>query len=313
MNTPLTLPGNCSTDFRLLLLGLFALPASCGSGAAPDPMMVPLAVWPAAQAAILCQRIATCCDSSEKAKYYYVNDAQCRQMQADLHMGVNNLVAQGLVVYDANAARRCLDEMKAISCADLFNDDVDMLAPLAPSCSQVATGTLRLGESCDVYPMFCASGNCVLETRTCGPALGCPASCAAAQYCDEAAGGCVPLKADGSACDSDAQCTSPSVCRMLVCGAALPDGAACSENAGCTSGHCLVNGCGQPFPNGAACAADRDCSSGACVGDPNALACGPPLPDGSGCKSNAQCTSGNCALRAATGVPTCGPVFCDGV
>src|ERR1041385_909950 len=119
-----------SKDWTLALVAPLALSASCGSGPATDPMTVPLATWPMAQAAVACQMIATCCDNSEKTKYSYTSDAQCRQMQADLHMGVNNLVAQGWVAYDGKAARRCLDELKLLSCTDLFNDDGPALTRL---------------------------------------------------------------------------------------------------------------------------------------------------------------------------------------
>jgi hypothetical protein len=88
------------------------LAASCGGASIPappgDPTEIPLARWPAELAALACARIVACCDATERTKYFYMNDAQCRGMQADIRSGTNNLVAQGLVVHDGKAARRCL-------------------------------------------------------------------------------------------------------------------------------------------------------------------------------------------------------------
>jgi hypothetical protein len=294
-------------------LWLLALATGCGPGLVADASVVPLASWPAEQAAIVCAKIAGCCDGVERMKFLYVHDAQCRAMQADIRSGVNNLIAQGWpVAYDGKAARRCLDEMKATPCAAVFNHpEVNVVAP---SCDQVAPGTGKLGAPCGGFDMFCESANCVLESSTCGPPRGCSIACDAGQYCDEGAGRCMPVKADGAHCSFNLECGPPSVCRMDACGAPLADGASCSANTDCATGTCVWGICGPLLPNGGSCSFDEDCASGACVGpDDESRACGAPLPDGAECMHDSACASGTCVGRMALGPLTCGPLFCDGV
>ena len=145
-------------------LWLLALAAGCGSGFVADPTVVPLASWPAEQAAIVCAKITACCDATERMKFFYVNDAQCRAMQVGIRSGVNNLIAQGWpVAYDGKAARRCLDEMQATPCAALFNhSEVNVTLP---SCDRVAPGTGKLGAPCDGFDMFCESAHCRAGAR----------------------------------------------------------------------------------------------------------------------------------------------------
>jgi len=268
---------------------LLVLASGCGSGLAPsgsDPNVVPLAGWAAEQAILVCRKIADCCDVTEKKRYSYVNDQQCREMQISLRTNVANLVSQGRAVYDEHAARRCITELTATTCADFFAHDANP-GVLGPSCADVAHGALVLGAPCDLDE-FCASGNCRLETKTCGPSRACPMSCAAGQYCDEAAGGCVPVKADGADCSGDGECMPPSICRHSVCGAPLA------------------------IPNGMECVFDADCASGACLGS-SPMTCAPRAADGVQCQTDSACASGACAVRVAIGPQTCGPPLCDGV
>ena len=197
-------------------LWLLALAAGCGPGLVADPTVVPLASWPAEQAAIICAKIAGCCDGVERMKFFYVNDAQCRAMQADIRSGVNNLIAQGQpVAYNGKAARRCLDEMKATPCVALFNHPEVNVS--WPSCDQVAPGTGQLGAPCGGFDMFCESANCVSATSTCGPPRGCSTSCDRGQYCDEDAGRCVPVKTDGTLSPTISSARRrPSAARMSV-------------------------------------------------------------------------------------------------
>jgi hypothetical protein len=269
---------------------MFGFAASCGGAAVPgdpgDPTQVPLALWPSEQAALVCARIVACCDASERTKFFYMNDPQCRAMQADIRSGTNNLVAQGLVVYDGKAARRCLDEVKALPCATYFDVHSDLNA-LAPSCAAVGRGAGQLGAPCEGFDMFCASGHCDRITQTCTPPPVCPASCAAGEYCPEGSGECAAKQEDGAICASDVECAS---------------------------GVCSGTTCGPLLPNGASCQLDRYCASGACVGpDSSSLTCGPQLPDGATCQNSSACASGTCVMRASTGGQTCGPPLCDGI
>ena len=314
------------TAWALRVAALLGMSIGCGSGLAPDardPTVVPLTRWPAEYAAVVCAKIAGCCDAVERMRSLYENDNQCRAMQADIRSGLVNLVLEERIAYDEKAARRCLDELAGTPCAAFFNAPAD---DLWPSCNQMTHGARKIGEPCDGQDMFCESSNCVLETQTCGPLGGCPISCAAGEFCDAAAQLCRPVRGDGASCLDDLECASPSFCRVECaastfcdpassrCGGPLTDGTICEQDAECVAGTCVGRVCGPRRPNGAACALDTDCSSGACFG-PNvdARTCGPPQPDGATCTTNSACASGTCAQRTALGARTCGTLFCDGV
>jgi hypothetical protein len=257
----------------------------CGSNLAPDPTIVPLASWASEVAAVQCAAIFRCCDSAEIQYWGYADEADCRRKVADQESDVAQTVRQGLIVYDSKAARRCLDEFDALSCAVAFGHADPRIAP---SCADVTRGAGKLGAPCEDLDLACESANCLPSSGLCGPQRACPAACDAGQYCAEAAGGCTAAKPDGAACSLSLECTSPSIC--------------------------YAGACGPKQSDGTVCLADDNCLSGACV---HALdgsgACGAPYPDGSACYSDSACTSGTCAKRTATGGATCGPLFCDGV
>ena len=293
---------------------LLALAAGCGSNAAPDPSVLPLARWGAEYAAATCAKMFGCCDSGEQTTLRFASEAACRQMRAeDEQSALSQDVNQGVIVYDPKAARRCVDEIAAASCSAFFHDPASQTAP---SCQDVVRGALPLGAACEDLDAICASGYC---TGTCAPRPGCPAGCNAGQFCDQT-NTCSPTQADGSSCLDSNGCTPPSVCRLGVCGALLADGTAnCRQDADCASGRCALTsatttGCAARLPDDATCTRDPDCVSGVCLGiDPGPRTCGSPTPDGSPCATNSQCTSGECVVRAAGAMATCGPPYCDGV
>jgi hypothetical protein len=266
-----------------LLLGAWS---GCGSSPAPDPTIVPAANWGTAVAAVMCGQIFGCCDATERMHWGYADEAQCQQMiAAAQQMNLDQLLQIGWVTYDGKAARRCLDESLAAGCQKILaNGSVGVAGP---SCPDITRGTGQLGATCEDLDVICASSNCLPSSGTCGPPRACPAACGAGQYCDEAAGGCTPVKTDGSTCSSNAECASPSVCRTGACGAPLSDGAACSTGTDCANGACVHSG-------------------------PTTAACGPLLPDGSPCTLTTDCANGGCTAGASGGA-VCGPRFCDGV
>ena len=183
---------------------------------------------------------------------------------------------------------------------------------IAPSCADVSPGAGKLGTICEDLDVVCESSNCSPSTGTCAPPRACPASCDLGQYCDEIADGCTPLKADGTACRSNARVR---VARVRLPGdglrAALDDGAACGSNTDCVSGVCILTpsntaSCGSRLGNDAVCVRDEDCASGACVGTAPALTCGAPLPDGARCAADSACVSGNCQTRVLAPSPPVG-------
>src|SRR5262245_57343940 len=292
-------------------IGLLAL-VGCGSGA-PDPTVLPLGFWGAEHAAAVCGKLFSCCDSGEQTTLQYASEAECRQMRGALEQsGISQTVAQGLIVYDSKAARRCVNETMAASCTDLYYNS----GAATPSCNDVVHGALPLGATCEDLDGICQSGYC---TGTCATRPGCSAPCDAGQFCDLTTSACAATKADGASCYWDFECTTPSICRLGVCGPLLADGTAnCQDDITCASGRCVfssatTSACAAKLPDGATCTRDGDCVS-ACLGiDPAPRMCGAPMPDGSPCLTDAQCTSGSCRPRAADAMATCGPLFCDGV
>ncbi len=226
---------------------------------------------------------------------------------------LSQTVAQGLIVYDAKAARRCVQETMAAPCTALFSASGGQATP---SCNAVVHGALPLGAACEDLDAICESGYC---TGTCSTRPGCPATCDAEQFCDTSTSACSPTHADGATCLNNDWCTAPSVCVITVCGPPIADGAACRDDTECASGACIVvtaqsTICGARLADGATCFRDQDCVSGACLGiGPDPMACGAPMPDGSPCATNAQCTSGQCVVRTAGATATCGAPYCDGV
>ena len=297
------------------LSGLLALAVGCGSGA-PDPTVLPLGFWGAEHAAAACAKMFSCCDTGEQTTLRFADEAECRNMLGEAEQSaVSQTVAQGFIVYDSKAARRCVNETMAASCSAFFNDPDSG----APSCNSVVRGALPLGAACEDLDVICESGYC---TGTCSPRPGCSAPCDAGQFCDLTTSACSPTKADGSSCHWNYECTAPSVCRMGVCGPPLADGTPnCQEDVDCASGRCTLatpdtTGCAAKLPDDNTCSRDEDCSSGACLGiDPAQLTCmtPTPMPDGSPCARNAQCTSGQCVVRAKGAMATCGAPYCDGV
>jgi hypothetical protein len=257
----------------------------CGSNVAPNATIVPLARWASEVAAVQCAAIFRCCDSAEQQDWGYADEADCRRKVTDQYAALAQTVMQGLIVYDAKTARRCLDELDALSCAVAFGHTAPSIAP---SCAAVTRGAGQLGAPCEDLDLACESANCLGTTGLCGPPRVCPAACDAGLYCAEAAGGCTAAKPDGGACSLSLECTSPSIC--------------------------YAGSCGPKQPDGTVCLADDNCLSGACVRAlDGSAACGATLPDGSACASDSACTSGTCIRRGASGGATCGPLFCDGV
>jgi len=269
-------------------MALLLAAAGCGSGGAADPTMVALGSWDREYAAVNCARIFGCCDAAERsARWAVTSEADCRRQVQQAGGSYVRDVTAGFLVYDAHAARRCLDEIAAAPCALLFNSDD--LRPVAPSCQVVTRGARKSGEFCQGLDEYCESGNCVLEggDDLCGPPRACPSWCGAGLYCDEATG-CLPVKAAGAPCATQLECES-LICGGITCEAKRPDGAACSD--------------------------DENCVRGACSRPSNATGtCGPPLPDGEICYTDTGCANGPCVIRSlASPVPTCGAPFCDGV
>jgi len=218
-----------------LSLGLFAV-VGCGSNTPADPTVIPLGDWGREAAAVECAQIFGCCDATERVAIRYADEAQCREMIADLvQSGVTDAVRMGLVLYDGKAARRCIDETTAFDCLHL--PDVPLYL-LGPSCRKVTPGASPAGSPCEDLDGICQSAVCNGTCAAPGPCWN--VTCDIGQYCEPALPGCAPVKADGAACADNFECTPPSVCMRAtgVCGPPLSDGAACEVRGDCASSNC---------------------------------------------------------------------------
>ena len=249
-----------------------------------DPSVIPLGVWGREVAFVECARIFGCCDSAEAAQLGYADEAQCRQqLGGRLQSEATSTVTQAPVRYDGRAARRCLDEVNALSCSAFFWLGEPALA--GPSCEQAFVGTLKIGEACEDLSFFCESGNC--PAGFCAPAGACDrVVCDPGQFCESTTGVCVPAKEQGVACSpSFGECLSPLICNGGTCGPRLLDGSGCQDSSHCASGAC-------------------DLTAGVAT-------CVPPFPDGAACYASSQCASGGCR-REGTAQTVCGAPFCVG-
>ena len=223
---------------RVSGLSLILLAASaCSSGpGASDLTLLPAANWGTEYAAAICAKIFACCDAGELSTWNYADEAQCRQMAGmDIQANLTGLVSIGWVSYDAKAARRCVDEIKATACADLLVVGKNVLAP---SCFLISRGTGEIGATCEDLDVVCRSSNCDISVGTCGPTRGCSTVCGINQYCDTTAQVCATWKAQGAACASGVECAPPLACLAGVCAPPQSGGAACTVADDCLSGAC---------------------------------------------------------------------------
>jgi hypothetical protein len=224
-------------QWLLLLIGM-----GCCSSCAPDPTVLPPAQWGGAYAAAECARIFGCCDATEQMRWSYTDEAQCRQTAAtDAQAALDDLLSVGWATYDGKAARRCVDDIATMACADLL---VIGKTILGPSCGNITRGTGKIGAACEDLDVICESSNCEPGPGTCGPTRGCNVICAASEYCDTTAQTCAPFKTDGTACASSAECVFPLSCQSSgLCATPRPGGASCQSTSDCASASCTGGTC----------------------------------------------------------------------
>lgn len=127
---------------------------------------------------------------------------QIRQLYGD---AVDEAIAEGRVLYDPDAAWRCVQGTLAAPC-DLFETE--------PACGRVYAGLAALGEPC-VLDLECEGA------AWCDASDGCP-------------GRCREARSPGSGCTADRQCSGLASCRLGSCqerrridDLCSPDGAEC--------------------------------------------------------------------------------------
>jgi hypothetical protein len=142
---------------------------------------------------------------------------------------------------------------------------------LSGTCQQVRVSMFAAGDSCNVNSdcvnsLNCTGGKC--QGKASGATCIVTAECSAGLYC--AAGTCAALKATGTSCASDAECTY--ICNQGTCAnfGSVSSGGGCSEQSACADGlYCnpITSTCVAPTNAGVSCDTDPTiCTTGSgCV------------------------------------------------
>jgi hypothetical protein len=210
------------------MCGLLAIVMGCGSGSGGSGATVPLDQFASAYAAAVCRKAFDCCDASERADHptFAADEANCRTAYAAPILSAiathQASIDVGRVLYHGDRARRCIDAIAALPCAQWSRDDA---ARRISDCLYYTTGTIAPGGTC-TWTIECADGTCGNQNTCVGRAdlgqtcQGVP--CRQELACIVDASGtptvCVEPYADGSPCRYDFECAN--FCVAGVCGPA---------------------------------------------------------------------------------------------
>jgi len=215
----------------------------CSGGGGHGGGSVPMDQLGTQYAAIFCHKAFTCCDATELAggNVTTVDEASCRALvgpEISSNVADNQAdVSAGRLVYHGDSARRCLDTLAALPCAQWGADEE--LARF-PDCQHVFEGLVAPAASC-TRDAQCADGFCDTTAGTC---------VARPKRGEDCANG---LCSEGLECQPDPTTGAPSVCLPP-----LADGSPCTFDGQCTSASCNIDtaatgaaSCGPPtFCNG---------------------------------------------------------------
>lgn len=297
-------------------LGVLAVLVACGKaegGSGP----VPREQLSARVAAIACEGLGSCCQSSG----FTFDVANCKQLRA-AQIDQNLLeLDTASVEYDDRAAGECLDALAANSkCGGLDEDG-------AGACERIFRGTIALGEPCTTHEecreernqrVRCISddrlgnGVCTLDedgipSRHGEFAEACFTTCFEGDDCsfgsapvpvpgpgEPAAQPAEPAacyRADGLWCDFGTG--SPSCARLVPLGEPCTGYDSCAGEAFCAGD---TGVCSAPRANRQPCSADDECQSGSCSFDGPALEPGAPDPIQSYCVEQEILSADQCTV-----------------
>ena len=207
------------------ICGLAALVIGCGGGSNGS---IPLDQLASEFAITVCRKAFECCDASERADnpMFAADEANCRSAYA---APISSSIAThqasvdtGRILYHGDRARRCLDAIAALPCAQWSRDNA---GGRIPDCLHYTKGTIAPGGACG-WTIECADGTCSSE-NTCVGRVDVGESCQAAPCRQELAcivdtSGvptvCAEPFADGSPCTYDFECAN--FCQGNLCGPA---------------------------------------------------------------------------------------------
>jgi hypothetical protein len=218
-------------------LSICVLLAGCGGGGSVsvDDLGTELAK-------VSCSKIFECCTSSEAMAQFanityngqpITTEAQCEGFTGGLFTGLltpeyKDSIAAGRIAYDADAAGDCLDAAANLSCSayaqlsghESVSCDKPFIIPKVADGGACAQEYECTSNNCEGASNSMANGMCK-PLPTAGQ--DCTEHCAKGLYCgyDQTAGkeACQALKADGSSCGLDEECSSGN-CNAGSCGGA---------------------------------------------------------------------------------------------
>lgn len=209
---------------------------------------------------------------------------QCRERaRGVLGDDIPRALKEGRLRYDAAAARRCIDGLRAQDCLTPTPSDATLAA-----CFSALQGTVPPGEPC--FDLFeCQQGLCggIADNA-------CPSTCPA-------------VRAEGEECGplvrADCDVRAGLRCEDFVCVHPGGAGASCKNNLGCASGFvCVKNACVPLRKEREGCSAHSSCVPGLYCGEGDGTVdvCKKRLAEGSRCgespgDADAAITGAQCA------------------
>jgi hypothetical protein len=300
----------------IALGALTVFASACGGSDDSQPSAGPVdeATFQSGLVAEQCSRIGLCCTAASQP----FEEAKCESQLRDLFPNADGAggggaggAAAGLAVtYDANAAAKCLEQVKALpkTCGALLpTGTVD--APsgalhLIDPCQSVYVGTKAVGEGC-TSSLECAPND--KHFAYCNPSSHqCEEVVAVIKgTCGESDGKlyvCIPQGGDGihvAACDGT-QCMGLAhegdKCITQFTDTKCDEGLTCQSTSGGVDGTCVG------FPKAGEACMSGQCAEGAYCDGTNCVAQkadGAACTGGNECAAPNQCTSGTCQAPAA--------------
>jgi len=211
-----------SSHTRYPVIAALVTLAGCGSSGGGASLAIEDFALEAGK--VYCHRIYTCCDATEREAdiTWGPTEAECvttmRAQQTVTLSAIQTGIAAGKIVYHGDRARRCLDNIAALSCADW---GVNFAMRYVPDCAHINDGTVALAGACtrdeECTSGFCSASVCAARGAV-GDACTSPTACADGLYCPVSAGDhCVAAGAIGAACEVSVSCQNNSC--------VIPDGA----------------------------------------------------------------------------------------
>jgi hypothetical protein len=290
-----------SLTFVGISMGLVALgcgtdtngQTTSGSSSYTPPKSVPLEDASLEYAKATCASYFACCDTAElvdRLSTSIKTEADCaaalkQAFDIEPFSYVNNLIKEGIVVYDADKAGTCFGALAATCGINEFT--IGRL----PACEGIFLGQVADGGDCET-DIYCAqTGSLCIGTLQGGT------------------GKCGPLPKENEPCP-DYECAPGFACFQdvsgPVCKTPIPDGQMCSTSSDCASEYCeFGNGvCAPKKANGQPCGDTQECKDGWCDMDATKL-CTAKKADGAACVAYEDCISDYCNASNQCAPPEC--------